>query len=143
MTTTRIPLLLVTLAALAMPGSSRAQSEPTGTALVTIKGTLVKDQAAANEVGWGGISFGFTGDNANTTRWFGVVHATVFGTDSFDAKTAIFKAHYDPTLIVAGPPELAKQLIGLPDGTRVQIEGAVLRGSRNMLLSFVKPLPAN
>jgi hypothetical protein len=128
---------------LLLPAVAAAQAPDfTGTTLVSMKGTLAPDEKTANDAGWGGISFGFTGDNAGTTRWFGVVHATAFGGDSFDAKTAVFKAHYNPTLYVAGPPELAKQLLALPDGTRVQLEGAVELGSRNIMLDLVKPLPA-
>ncbi len=136
-------LAFLALAGLLLPALALAQApDLTGTTLVTMKGTLVADQKTAQDVGWGGISFGFTGDAAAKTRWFGVVHASLFGGDTFDAKSAVFRAHYNPTLIVAGPPALAKQLLALPDGTRVQIEGAVELGSRNILLDLVKPLPA-
>jgi len=134
---------LVLLAGLALSAAALAQApDLTGTTLVSMKGTLVADEKTANDEGWGGISFGFTGDNAGTTRWFGVVHATAFGGDTFDAKTAVFAAHYNPTLYVAGPPNLVKQLLALPNGTRVQLEGAVMLGSRNIMLDLVKPLPA-
>jgi hypothetical protein len=126
-----------------LPAVALAQApDLTGTTLVSMKGTLVADQKTADDVGWGGISFGFTGDAANKTRWFGVVHATAFGGDTFDAKTAVFGAHYNPTLYLVGPPELVKQVLALPDGTRVQLEGAVELGSRNMMLDLVRKLPA-
>jgi hypothetical protein len=136
-------LAFLAFAGLTLPALALAQApDLTGTTLVTMKGTLAPDEKTANDVGWGGISFGFTGDAASKTRWFGVVHASVFGGDTFDAKSAVFRAHYNPTLIVAGPPALAQQLLALPDGTRVQIEGAVMLGSRNILLDLVKALPA-
>lgn len=136
-------LSVFVLAWLVLPALAPAQAPDfTGTTLVSMKGTLVPDEKTANDVGWGGISFGFTGDAVNKTRWFGVVHATAFGGNSFDAKTAVFKAHYDPTLYVVGPPELVKQLLAIPDGSRVQLEGAVELGSRNFMLDLVKQLPA-
>lgn len=136
------PIPFFLLAGLLLPAVAVAQApDLTGTTLVSMKGTLAPDEKTADDVGWGGISLGFTGDNAGKTRWFGVVHATAFGGDTFDAKTAVFKAHYNPTLYVVGPPELVKQLLALPDGTRVQLEGAVELGSRNIMLDLVKPLP--
>ncbi len=127
--------------ALLLPAAAYAQ--PYGTpaaAMVSMKGTMAKDQAAANDAGWGGISFGFTGDNAGKVRWFGVVHASVFGNDTFTAKSAVFRASTVPALTIAGPPALAQKLFALPDGTKVQIEGLVDRESRNVLLDVVEPL---
>lgn len=130
------------LAALLVPSLSRAQrSNLTGTTLVSIKGTFAPDEKTADDVGWGGISLGFTGNNVGTTRWLGVVHATAFGGDSFDAKTAVFQAHNTPSLTVVGPPELVKQLLAIPNGSRVQLEGAVELGSRNFMLDLVRALP--
>jgi hypothetical protein len=135
---------LLVLAGVLLPALALGQPpDLTGSVVISMRGTLAPDESTANNMGWGGISFGFTGDNAGKTRWFGVVHATTLGGNSFDAKSAVFRAHYNPTLIVAGPPALAKQLLALPDGTRVQLEGVVeLGGSRNILLDLVKPLSA-
>ena len=108
--------------------------------VISMKGTLVRDKRAADAVGWGGISFGFTGDNVRTLRWFGVVHASLFGGNTFDAKSAVFRAHNVPALTVVGPPELARKLVALPDGAKVQIEGVIDRRSRTMLLDVVQPL---
>ena len=140
---TAVPAFLLLLAALLSPATAGAQGPTnlTGLAVVSMKGTLAADEKTANETGWGGISFGFTGAAAGTIRWFGVVHASLFGGNTFDAKSAVFRAHMVPSLIVAGPPELAKQLRELPDGTRVQIDGAIDRRSSNILLDLVKPLP--
>ena len=134
---------LLGLAVLLLPAIASAQApDLTGTTLVSMKGTLVADEKAANEVGWGGISLGFTGADVSKTRWLGVVHATAFGGDTFDAKTAVFQSHYNPSLIVVGPPALVKQLQAIPNGTRVQLEGAVELGSRNIMLDLVRKLPA-
>ena len=137
-------LSLLLFAGLLLPALAAAQGggpDMTGTAVVSIKGILAPDEKTANDVGWGGISLGFTGSDSSKTRWLGVVHATTFGGDSFDAKTAVFAAHYNPTLIVAGPPELAKKLLAVPDGSRVHLEGAILVGTRNIMLDLVEQLP--
>jgi hypothetical protein len=136
-------VLSLLFAGLLLPALAAAQGGPdmTGTAVVSIKGILAPDEKTADEAGWGGISLGFTGSDSSKTRWLGVVHATTFGGDSFDAKTAVFAAHYNPTLIVAGPPELAKKLLSIPDGARVHLEGAIPLGSRNILLDLVQQLP--
>jgi hypothetical protein len=136
-------LSLLVLAGLVLPALTQAQAPDfTGTVLVSIKGTLEPDEKTANDVGWGGISLGFTGGDVSKTRWLGVVYATTFGGDSFVAKTAVFDAHYNPTLIVAGPPGLVTKLLAIPDGSRVKLEGAVELGSRNIMLDLVRQLPA-
>jgi len=60
--------------------------------------------------------------------------------NTFDAKSAVFRAHDVPALTVVGPPELARKLVALPDGAKVQIEGVIDRRSRTMLLDVVQPL---
>jgi len=112
----------------------------TGTIVITMKGTLVRDKRAADAVGWGGISFGFTGGDVRTLRWFGVVHASLFGSNTFDAKAAVFRTHYVPALTAIGPPDLARRLATIPEGTRVQVDGVVDRRSRTILLDVVQPL---
>jgi len=136
-------VLFLLLAGLLLPALATAQPGPdmTGTAVVSIKGILAPDEKTADEAGWGGISLGFTGSDSSKTRWLGVVHATTLGGDSFDAKTAVFAAHYNPTLIVSGPPDLAKKLLGIPDGARVHLEGIIPLGSRNIMLDLVQQLP--
>ena len=142
MTAMRAALSVALLATLlSPPSSSPAQNiGDQGTVVVSMKGTLTHDQQTANDTGWGGISFGFTGDTVATVRWFGVVHASLFGGNTFDAKSAVFRAHTVPALTVVGPPNLARKLSALPDGTKVQVEGIVDRRSRSMLLDIVQPL---
>jgi hypothetical protein len=111
-----------------------------GTVVVSMEGTLVPDRRAADDVGWGGISFGFTGTDATTLRWFGVVHASLFGGNTFDAKSAVFRSHYVPSLRVVGPPKLARKLAALPNGTRVEVRGVIDLRSRNILLDLVHRL---
>src|SRR5262249_13464257 len=118
----RVQHLIACAAALAaLLGSAvatRAQDLTTGSVVLDMKGTLAADKAAASEAGWQAITFGFTGLEDNTVRWFGVVHASLFDGDTFDARTIITAAsHYDPTVTIVGPPELAKKLHDLPNRT--------------------------
>src|SRR4030095_8813589 len=83
------PIPFFLLAGLLLPAVAVAQApDLTGTTLVSMKGTLAPDEKTADDVGWGGISLGFTGDNAGKTRWFGVVHATAVGGGTLDTQTA-------------------------------------------------------
>ena len=133
------------LAALLLSSAGvRAQEGPdlTGSVTIDLKGTLAADKAAASEAGWQAITFGFTGQADKTVRWFGVVHASLFDGDTFDARTIINAAsHYDPTVTIVGPPELAKKLHDLPNGTRVSLGGVLVPSTRNLMLGVVKPLP--
>src|SRR5262249_23919606 len=43
---------------------------------------------------------------------------------------------------IAGPPDLAKKLFDLPEGTRVHVEGAIERRSHTFLLGVVNPVHA-
>jgi hypothetical protein len=139
---TRSATLALCVLLLPVAASSQPPIDVTGVAVISMTGTLVADRRTAQDIGWGGISFGFTGEGVGTTRWFGVAHAELFGGNTFDAKSAIFRVHKVPALIVAGPPDLARQLRELPDSTSVQITGAIDRRTRAMLLATVKPLPA-
>src|SRR5262249_55006499 len=115
-----------------------------GSIVWSMKGTLVANKEKANDAGWTGVSLGFTGQNDNKVRWMGAVHASIFGGDTFDAWSYINKvSHYDPTFLVVGPPDLAKKLMALPDGSRVHLEGVLDPRSRNRLPDAVKPLPAS
>ncbi len=134
----------VLVAGILLPlAGARAQPliERLGVEVVSMRGTLVVDRQAAQRTGWGGISFGFTGEGAGTIRWFGVAHAEFLGGDVFRAKSAVFRTHLVPALTVAGPAELATRLRQLPDDTRVRLSGAVDRRTRVMLLDTVEPLP--
>jgi hypothetical protein len=62
--------------------------------------------------------------------------------DNFAAKSPLFRAHIVPTLTIAGPPDLAKKLFDLPEGTRVHVEGAIERRSHTFLLGVVNPVHA-
>ena len=138
---------LVTLARLAalatvllLPAALRGQG--VNSVVWRMRGTLVADKQSANDVGWTGVSIGFTGQADNKVRWLGAVHAEIFGGDTFDAWSYVNKvAHYTPTFTVAGPPDLASQLLALPDGSRVALEGVLDPGARILLLDAVKPLP--
>lgn len=140
---------LARLAALAalllLPASLRAQEVMNlGSVVWRMRGTLVADQKTANDTGWTGVSLGFTGDAAAKTRWFGAVHAETFGGDTYDAWSYVNNvSHYNPTFIIAGPPELAAKLLAMPNGTRVALEGVLDPRARNLMLDVVKQLPAS
>ncbi len=144
----RTPIHVARLAFLAflllLPLTPRAQEVlDQGSLVWGMKGTLVANKQAANDTGWTGVSLGFTGQNDNKVRWMGAVHASIFGGDTFDAWSYVNKvSHYEPTFLVVGPPDLAKKLMALPDGSRVALEGVLDPRSRNLLLDAVKPLPA-
>src|SRR5262249_5034626 len=130
------------LAALLVSAVATRAQDLTGSVVLDMKGTVAADKAAASEAGWQAITFGFTGLEDNTVRWFGVVHASLFDGDTFDARTIINAAsHYDPTVTIVGPPELAKKLHDLPNGTRVSLGGVLVPSTRNMMLGVVKALP--
>ena len=134
---------LATLATLLLlPAVLRGQGDSDlGPVVWRMRGTLVADKQAANDIGWTGVSIGFTGLADNKVRWLGAVHAEIFGGDTFDAWSYVDKvAHYTPTFTVAGPPDLASKLLALPDGSRVALEGMLDRGARTLLLDAVKPL---
>ena len=131
-------------ALLLLPVTARTQEVfDQGSIVWSMKGTLVANKATANDTGWTGVSLGFTGQDDKKVRWMGAVHASIFGGDTFDAWSYINKvSHYEPTFLVVGPPDLAKKLMALPDGSRVALEGVLDPRSRNLLLDAVKPLPA-
>ncbi len=138
--TTALALLLF------LPAGLRAQGEiyDLGSVVWRMRGTLVADQKAANDSGWTGISLGFTGQADTKTRWLGAVHAELFGGDTFDAWSYVNNvSHYTPTFTVVGPPALASQLLGLPNGTRISFEAVLDPRARTLLLDAVKQLPAS
>ena len=140
----RVRRLIACAAALAalLVSPVAAHAQEAGSVVLDMKGTLATDKAAASEAGWQAITFGFTGLEDKTVRWFGVVHASLFDGDTFDARTIINAAsHYDPTVTIVGPPELAKKLHDLPNGTRVSLGGVLVPSTRNMMLGVVKSLP--
>lgn len=141
---TAAPLAL--LLAFLLPAPLRAQDtmNDMGSVVWHMRGTLVATEQAANDVGYDAVTFGFTGKADTKTRWFGVVYADIFGGDTFDAHSYVDRvSHYNPTFTVAGQPAQAAQLLAMPDGTRVALEGVLETNSRVLLLDSVKQLPAS
>jgi hypothetical protein len=128
---------------LLLPASLWAQDlRMMGPVVWRMRGTVVADEKTANDMGWTGISLGFTGKDDSTMRWFGAVHAEIFGGDTFDAWSYINNvSHYNPTIIIAGPPNLSSKLFAMPNGTRVALEGVLDPLARNLMLDVVKQLP--
>ena len=98
--------------------------------LLRLEGVVSATREAAAESGFTATSLGFLGTTG--VSWLGVTDARTVGADQFvlgkDVLNAV--APFTPNLLVAGPPELASRLRGVPPGTRVVIEGLVDRGSR-------------
>lgn len=135
---------LATLAMLLLlPAPLRAQEVyDLGSVVWRMRGTLAANEQSANDIGYDGVSIGFTGQADTKVRWLGVVHAEIFGGDTFDAQSYVDRvSHYNPTFRVVGPPGLASQLLALPDGSRVALEGVLDPRARTLMLDAVKPLP--
>jgi hypothetical protein len=79
------------------------------------------------------------GDDKAPERWLGVTESLW---RQLRREVAVFRAHIVPTLTIAGPPDLAKKLFDLPEGTRVHVEGAIERRSHTFLLGVVNPVHA-
>jgi hypothetical protein len=82
-----------------------------------------------------------TGDNAGESRWFEVVHDDVQRRQLRREVSRVPRSHRAHAHI-AGPPDLAKKLFDLPEGTRVHVEGAIERRSHTFLLGVVNPVHA-
>jgi len=136
--------LAVLVTPLLLPASLRAQEVMNmGSVVWRMRGALVADQKTANDMGWTGVSLGFTGQADTKTRWFGAVHAELFGGDTYDAWSYVNNvSHYTPTFTIVGPPDMAAKLLAMPNGTRVALEGVLDPRARNLMLDVVKQLPA-
>ena len=112
----RRPIAITRFAVLVMllllPASVRAQGviQDLGPVVWRMRGTLVADQKTASDMGFSPVSLGFTGQADTKTRWFGAVHAEMFGGDTFDAWSYVNGvSHYNPTFTIVGPPEHGRQ----------------------------------
>jgi hypothetical protein len=103
--------------------------------LLRLSGQFVESRDAARTRGLEGVSLGL----GSSTRWLGVLTARTFGGDRFlngrDVLAAV--APLQPNLIVVGPPDLLARLEDAPAGVPLEIEGAVARGPRTLLLRNV------
>ena len=152
---TRVLLVLAILGVIPVS----AQTFRGGTKPHVLQGKLAKDQRGAQQSGWFAVSIGTLGKPDTPVRWVGV---TAFNTWDDDQGALARRgacrdlrrrhlrrvvvrpnkvAHYTPTFTVAGPPDLASQLLALPGGSRVALEGVLDPRARILLLDAVKPLP--
>jgi hypothetical protein len=137
-------LLFFLLAAfLAVPATIRAQPAPGGTLPYTLEGVMAKNQAAAQEAGWFGISAGFIGDDKTPERWIGVTSFLDWNGDPFLGRSVLRALMpSDPTLLFDGPAPMMKQLKTAPPGSKVLIRGMLNGPSRNFMVSGLKVTPA-
>jgi hypothetical protein len=110
--------------------------------LLRLEGIVTSSHEAARRVGFAATSLELL-DTA-TRRWIGVSDVRTLGGDQFlmgkDVLAAL--APFDPNLLVAGPPDLAMHLGEAPIGSRVTIEGIVIRSSRVFYLRRLDIQPA-
>src|SRR5262245_37757926 len=130
--------LLLAAALVALPATLLAQDFPTGTEPYTLEGIVAKDQASAEAEGWFAISIGIVGDDA-TKRWIGLTAFKTWDDDPFEGRQVIRNLMpADPTMLLAGPPQIVKQFTGAPVGSRLVVRGMLNKASRNFMLSGVK-----
>lgn len=130
--------LLVLAAAITLPLRSAAQTITDTTQPYTLEGIVAKDQAAAREAGWFPISVGAVGSQS-PARWIGLTSFLTWSDDPFVGRQMIRRLMPDtPTLLVTGPPDLVKQFMDAPAGTRLVARGMLVPESRNFMLSAVK-----
>jgi len=139
----RTPARLLLAAAIAvMPAVVSAQL-PGGTQPYVLEGVVGKDQTAAREAGWFPISMGFVGNDKTPVRWIGVTAFRNWQDDPFVGRENLRRLlPSDPTLLVAGPPDMLKQLQQAPAGSNLVVRGMLNMQSRNFLVSSVKVLDA-
>jgi hypothetical protein len=112
--------------------------------LLRLDGVLTADHAVAEKVGFTVASFAFLGHGKDADRLIGVTEARTVGgdvpADGVDVLDAV--APFKPNFLASGAPALVKDLLALPDGTAIRIEGLVDRGSRTFLIrSFERREP--
>ncbi len=134
-------LVLVSIAALA----TELPSPKLGPALLLrLDGVLTTDRAVANTAGFTVASFAFLGHGKDADRLIGVTEARTVGgdvpADGVDVLDAV--APFDPNFLASGAPALVTDLLAVPSGTAIRIEGLVDRGSRTFLIrSFERREP--
>jgi len=106
--------------------------------LLRLEGIREPTRAAARQVGFTAVSYGFVGDGLRL--WLAVNDArTVGGDQPINGKDVLEAASpYTPSFLVAGDPGLVGALRGSAIGAPLVIEGLVIRGSRTYLLRHVQ-----
>jgi hypothetical protein len=98
---------------------------------------VTTDRAAAEKAGGFTVaSFTFLGHGRDADRWLGVTEARTVGgdvpADGKDVLDAV--APFTPNFVASGDRAQVDELLALPSGTAIRIEGLVDRGSRTFLL---------
>lgn len=113
--------------------------------LLRLDGVIGTDRTAAKAAGFTVTSFQFLQHGRDDDRVIGVNDARTVGGDvgvlGKDVLEAV--APFDPNFIATGPAPLVRDLLAVPSGTAIRIEGMVDRGSRTFLIrSFERRDPA-
>ena len=113
--------------------------------LLRLEGVIEHSHDAAKRHGFTVTSFGFLGAPASVERWLGVTLArTVGGDQAVNGKTVLLNVSmWQPNFLVSGPPDLSAVLQAFAPGTRVEIEGLLVRGPNGYLLRSVRALTAD
>ena len=128
--------LLLVAALLTVPSTALGQF---GTQPYTLEGVVAKNQTAAQDVGWFGISVGFVGDDKTPERWIGVTSFLNWNEDPFVGREDLRRLMpSDPTLLLSGPPDMIKKLKTAPPGSQLVVRGILNQDSRNFMVSAVK-----
>jgi len=139
----RTPARLLLAAAISLMPAVVAAQLPGGTQPYVLEGVVGKDQTAAREAGWFPISMGFVGNDKTPVRWIGVTAVRNWQGDPFVGRENFRRLlPSDPTLLVAGPSDMLKQLQQAPAGSHLVVRGMLNMQSRNFLVSSVKVLAA-
>lgn len=112
--------------------------------LLRLDGVLTTDRAVAETAGFTVASFAFLGHGKDADRLIGVTEARTVGgdvpADGVNVLDAV--APFTPNFLASGAPAMVKDLLDLPSGTAIRIEGLVDRGSRTFLIrSFERREP--
>jgi hypothetical protein len=128
--------LLLVAALVTVPSAALGQF---GTLPYTLEGVVAKNQAAAQDVGWFGISVGFLGDDKTPERWIGVTSFLNWNGDPFLGREELRRLMPgDPTLLLSGPPNMVNKLKTAPPGSQLVVRGILNQESRNFMVSGVK-----
>jgi hypothetical protein len=131
--------MLVLGVMLVLPGGVRAQGWATGAVMLEVQGEVTASEAKANEVGYDAFALVFTKTSDAPKRWLAIVQATTWGGDSFQGKELMDNI-VPQRLVIVGQNQFAQQLMAVPPGSRVHLEGMLAPGVGEFMLGAVRIL---
>lgn len=116
---------------------------PSPPIVLRLDGTIYATAEAARGKGFTVESLGFTRRNAEERRWLAVEVARTVGPDqALDGKDVLaWAAPLQPNFVVMGAAPLVDPLVAAESGTKVRMEGLVIRGSRTWFLRAARVGP--